>query len=65
MFHIYFILFTFIFDRTAQACRILVPWPGIESVFPAVEAWSPNYWTTKKFPTKFILEVKLHESFES
>ena len=31
------------------ACRILVPRPGIESVPPAVEAWSPNHWTARGF----------------
>ena len=33
-----------------MACRILVPWPGIELMPPAVEMWSPNHWTTKGFP---------------
>ena len=29
--------------------RILVPQPGIEPIPPAVEAQSPNHWTTRKF----------------
>ena len=32
------------------ASGILVPWPGIKPVLPAVEAQSPNHWTTKEFP---------------
>ena len=32
------------------ACGILVPWPGIESVPPAVEAWSLNHWTAREVP---------------
>ena len=28
------------------ACGILVPWPRIESVSPALEAWNFNHWTT-------------------
>ena len=32
------------------ACRILVPLPGIEPMFPAVEAWNPNYWTAREVP---------------
>ena len=32
------------------ACGILVPQPGIESVAPAVEAWSPNHWTAREVP---------------
>ena len=27
---------------------ILVPWPGLEPVFPAVEVWHSNSWTTRK-----------------
>ena len=32
------------------ACRMLVPWHGTKAVPPAVEAWSPDHWTTKEFP---------------
>ena len=28
----------------------LVPWPGIETKFPALEGWSLNLWTTRKVP---------------
>ena len=31
-------------------CRILAPWSGIELVPPAVEAQSPNHWTTREVP---------------
>ena len=31
-----------------MACMILVPRPGIEPAFPALEAWSLNRWITKK-----------------
>ena len=34
------------------ACRILVPWPGIEPVPPAVEVQSFNHWTTNEVPGK-------------
>ena len=30
------------------ACRILVPWPGIEPSSLGLEAWSLNHWTTRK-----------------
>ena len=30
-----------------MAYEILVPWPGIESMPSAMEAWSPNYWTIR------------------
>ena len=33
-----------------MACGILVPWPGIEPVPPAVEAQSPNRWTAREVP---------------
>lgn len=32
------------------ACRILVLGPEIESMHPALEAPSPNCWTTRKVP---------------
>ena len=31
-----------------EACRMLVPWPGIEPVSPAVEFQSPNHWTARE-----------------
>ena len=39
-----------------MACRILVPWPGIEPVPHAMEAQSPNHWTAREFPIKDILK---------
>ena len=43
-----FILFLF-FDWVA--CRILVPWPGVEPMPPAVEAWHPNHWAAREVPS--------------
>ena len=37
-----------------EACGILVPQPGIEPVFPAVQVWSPNHWTAREFPEIYI-----------
>ena len=53
---IYFILFwvffvcLFVFLLHCEAYGILVPWPGIEPVPPAVEALSLNHWTTREIP---------------
>ena len=44
-----FIFNFFIFWLHCMACGILVPWPGINPVPPAVESWSPNHWTTREF----------------
>ena len=33
-----------------EACRILVPSPGIEPVPPALGAWSLNRWASKGVP---------------
>ena len=41
-----------------MACRILVPLPGFEPVPPAVDAWSPNHWTTREFPIITVLYVR-------
>ena len=46
-----FVLFCFL--PHCLACGILVPRPGIEPGSPvstAVEAQSPNHWTTREFP---------------
>ena len=48
--HSFEILNDFFFWLQQAACGILVPWPGIESVLPAVEAWSLNRWTIGEGP---------------
>ena len=40
-------IFSF-FSSHYVACGILVPWPGIKPVPPAVEAQSPNHWITRE-----------------
>ena len=46
----FYVFYFFIFWPGHMACVILVPWAGIELVSPAMEGWSPNHWTTSKFP---------------
>ena len=41
------------------ACRILSPQPGMESVSPSVEAWSPNQWTSREFPRNIFFRNKI------
>ena len=43
-------LFIYTFWQHSLACRVLVPWPGIEPSSWAVSTHSPNHWTTKEFP---------------
>ena len=31
-----------------EACRTLVPQPGIEPAPAALEAWHPNHWTARE-----------------
>ena len=38
----------FFFLLHHAACGILVPWPGIEPMPPALQAWSLNHWTTRE-----------------
>ena len=45
--------FFFFFWLHPASCMILVPQLGIESRPPAVEAQSPNYWSTSEFPGGF------------
>ena len=40
----------FFFQLPCEACRILVPWPGIEPRPMAVKAPSPNHWISREFP---------------
>ena len=42
-------IYLFIFG-SVLACVILVPQPGVEPMSPALEAWSPNHWTTRELP---------------
>ena len=35
-------------------CGTLVLRPGMEHVFPAVEAWSPNHWTAREAPVSVV-----------
>ena len=37
------------------ACGILVPWPGLEPVSPALEGWSLNHLTTREVPKVSIV----------
>ena len=53
-------LFSFIFWLCSAAWGILVPWPGIKPIAPAVEAWSLNHWTTREVPKGTSLESGLN-----
>ena len=48
-----------------MACGILVPWPGIESSSPALEAGCLNHWTTGKSPALVSLLVACSYSLEN
>ena len=51
------VCFWFIWPPPA-AWGISVPWPGIEPMTPALEAWSLNHWTPREVPTVFCDEVQ-------
>ena len=44
------ILYYYYFGVVPVACRILVSWPGIKPMSPAMEAQSPKHWVTRKLP---------------
>ena len=50
IFKVYIFFVCLFFWPHHATCRILVPRPGMESGPPAVEARSPNHWTTREFP---------------
>ena len=43
-------IYLFIYWPHLVACGILVPWPRIEPVPPALEVWSLNHWTAREVP---------------
>ena len=43
-------IFIYLFLPYHEGCGILVPWPEIEPMTPAVEVQSLNHWTTKEVP---------------
>ena len=50
-FSVFFFFFFLFVGLHCQACGILVPWPRIESVFPALAVQRLNKWTTREAPS--------------
>ena len=50
------LFYFFYFLVTHVACGTLVPQLGIESKPPALEAQSPNHWTTREVPLLKMIE---------
>ena len=46
-------------------CGILVPWPGMETAAPALEAQSLNHWTPREFPAWFLLFIPYNNSAQA
>ena len=40
------------------ACRVLIPWTGIEPMSPVVNVQTPNPWTTREIPKGFLLHLE-------
>ena len=57
----------FYFLSWHMACRILVPWPGIEPRSTTVKALGPNHWTPREVPVflKLWKDVKNFPSLHS
>ena len=52
--------FFFFFSQPCdEVCGVLVSQLGMELVPPAVEAWSPNHWTTREVPTLMFYNIYL------
>ena len=47
-----FYLFFFVWP-CCVACIILIPWPGMEPMSPALESQSLNHWTIREAPATF------------
>ena len=46
--------FLFFFFATLEGMWILVPWPGVEHILPAVEVWILNHWTAREVLPPFL-----------
>ena len=53
----------FFFLPDLTACKILVPWPGIKPSLPAVDAQSPNHWTTREASLIQCLNITFHYGY--
>ena len=53
------------FGLCRVACGILVPQPGIEPMYPALDEWGLNHWTTREVPTCFSFLFSLGINFLS
>ena len=51
----FFLILFYFFWLHHVAWGILVPWPGIEPLPPALEVRSPNHRTTREVPEVFLL----------
>ena len=60
-FHLCWPVPSFLFWSQHMPCKILVPRPEIKPVFSAVEAWSPNHWTTRKSHQFPLLIIHFHK----
>ena len=51
----YLFIYLVLLERHAGGAGwILVPWPGIVPLSPAVEAWSLNHWTAREVPSNLL-----------
>ena len=50
---LFFVLYLIYFWPHHRACKILVPWPGIEPTAPVLETQSLNHWTAREVPILF------------
>lgn len=61
--HLIWVTVFFSFFRPSHiACRILVPWPRVESRLAPTKMQSPNPWTARVFPGDSIFQVKYESS---
>lgn len=56
-FHLFCSFICFVFWLCLGACGVLVPWPGVEPVLPAVEAPGPDHWTSREVPGGIHLQI--------
>ena len=53
----------FFFSFGWVACRIFIPWPGIDPAPPVVEAWSLNHWTSEVSGACLMVDWRVETGF--
>lgn len=58
------VVLLFYFSSCCTTCGIIVPWPRIESMPPALKMWSLNHWVSRESSIYFLDGIFEYEHFK-